>query len=278
MNPRKSIVFAAVGVFAVAYFGCAHTVPSELAQARAAYQRSSEGPTARLVPAEVHKAQAVLAEAERSFADEPDSYRTRDLAYVALRKFERADALASIAADQGSAVQAKDDYSTLQGEIATQSKADLTQARSDLSQSQAALMAALAKAAAVEEEERGLVITLSGSVLFRSDEATLMPAAQARLDQVAEALLSSPDRGLVVEGHTDSQGSEEDNRDLSQRRADAVRSYLIARGYAADRITAEGLGEGRPIADNGTPEGRSNNRRVEIIIQRATPVRAGSAR
>jgi outer membrane protein OmpA-like peptidoglycan-associated protein len=278
MNWMKSIVFAAVGVFAVAFFGCAHTVPAELAQARAAYQRSSEGPAARLVPAELHKAKMALAQAEKSFDDKPASFQTRDLAYVALRKCETADALASIAADQGSTVQAKADYSTLQGDIVTRTKAELSEARTDLSQSRTALMAALAKLAAVKEEERGLVITLSGSVLFKSGESTLMPAAQARLDQVAEALLTSPDRGLVVEGHTDSQGSDEDNRALSQRRADAVRSYLIGRGYAADRITAEGLGEGRPIADNGTPEGRSNNRRVEIIIQRATPGRAGSSR
>lgn len=271
MKWLTSIGLALLGTFAVAFLGCAHTVPAELANARAAYQRSSEGPAAQLVPADLHKAQVALAKAEQSYADDPDSFRTRDLAYVAQRKCEMADALASIAADQGSTVQAKDDFSTMQGEIVEQTKSDLSATRT-------ALMAALAKLAAVKEEDRGLVITLSGSVLFASDESTLLPDAQARLDQVAEALLTSPNRGLVIEGHTDSEGSDEDNMALSQRRADAVRTYLIGRGYAADRIVAQGLGEGRPIAGNDTPEGRSNNRRVEIIIQRDAPAQAGSTR
>ena len=158
----------------------------------------------------------------------------------------------------------------MQGEIIDQSKADLSDAR-------AALRGALARLAAVKEDERGLVITLSGSVLFRSGESTLLPAAQTRLDQVAAALLSSPGRTLVVEGHTDSLGTDEDNQLLSQRRADAVRTYLIGRGYGAERIVARGLGESQPVAGNDTSEGRSNNRRVEIIIQRARPGQARSS-
>jgi len=269
MKAVMSIGFAILGAFAMAFLGCAHTVPAELAAARAAYQRSSEGPAAELVPADLHQAKMALARAEKSFSDEPESFQTRDLAYVALRKCEMADALASIASDQGTTVKAKDDFSTMQGVLVEQTKADLSQTR-------AALMAALAKLAAVKEEDRGLVITLSGSVLFRTDESTLLPEAQTRLDQVAEALLTSRERSLVIEGHTDSEGTDEYNRDLSQRRADAVRAYLIGRGYPADRIVAQGMGEGTPIAGNDTPEGRANNRRVEIIIQREGPVRTGS--
>ena len=127
---------------------------------------------------------------------------------------------------------------------------------------------AAAKLAAVKEEERGLVVTLSGSVLFRSAESTLLPSAQVKLDQVAKALLAVRARNLIVEGHTDSQGSESYNQGLSQRRADAVRDYLVQRGYPADRIQARGKGEGSPIADNASPEGRANNRRVEIVIER----------
>jgi outer membrane protein OmpA-like peptidoglycan-associated protein len=128
-------------------------------------------------------------------------------------------------------------------------------------------LAALAKVMAVKEDARGSVITLSGSVLFRTNEATLMPGAQARLDQVAEALLASPGRNVLVEGFTDSQGSDQSNMDLSQRRADAVRSYLVQRGCDATRIQGHGIGEGRPVADNATAEGRANNRRVEIVLE-----------
>ena len=111
-----------------------------------------------------------------------------------------------------------------------------------------------------------MVITLSGSVLFASNRATLLPEARTRLDQVAEVLLTTRERHLTVEGHTDSQGSVNFNLDLSQRRADAVRSYLVERGYQGDLIQAHGLGKGNPIADNASAEGRANNRRVEIII------------
>ncbi|MBE0604267.1 MAG: OmpA family protein, partial [Deltaproteobacteria bacterium] len=129
-------------------------------------------------------------------------------------------------------------------------------------------MAELALLAAVKEEERGLVVTLSGGVLFRSGESNLLSSAQAKLNQVAEALLAIPARNLIVEGHTDSQGSTSYNQGLSRRRAEAVRDYLVQRGYPADRIQTRGMGEGNPIADNASPEGRANNRRVEIVMER----------
>jgi outer membrane protein OmpA-like peptidoglycan-associated protein len=122
----------------------------------------------------------------------------------------------------------------------------------------------------VKEEARGLVITLSGSVLFASNKSALLPAAQNRLNQVAEALMATKERKLTVEGHTDSQGSSSYNQVLSQQRADAVRSYLISRGYSGDLIQAHGIGKDRPVADNANAEGRANNRRVEIIIDRAS--------
>ena len=141
------------------------------------------------------------------------------------------------------------------------------QARLDAEKRSTDAQAALVKLAAVREENRGLVITLSGSVLFASNKATLLPGAQDRLNQVAKALMATKERRLIVEGHTDSQGTADYNLDLSQRRAEAVRAYLITRDYPADRIQAHGIGKAQPIADNASPEGRANNRRVEIIIE-----------
>ena len=143
------------------------------------------------------------------------------------------------------------------------------QVRIDAEKRAADAQAELAKLAAVKEEARGLVITLSGSVLFASSKSELLPAAQSRLNQVAEALMATKERKLTVEGHTDSQGSSSYNQVLSQQRADAVRSYIISRGYPAELIQAQGIGKDRPVADNGNPEGRANNRRVEIIVDRA---------
>jgi outer membrane protein OmpA-like peptidoglycan-associated protein len=269
---------------------CAATIPMELSNAREAYQHASAGPAAQLAPAELHKAKVALDQAETSFTKDPKSYQTKDLAYVAWRKAIMAEALATIASDKGSAVQAKKEYETTQGEIMKQGKEDLAtttaaaaaaatestaqltaeqQARIDAEKRAADAEAELAKVAVVKEEPRGLVITLSGSVIFASNHATLLPAAQSRLNQVAETLMStSKDRKLIVEGHTDSQGSASYNMDLSQRRAESVRSYLISRGYPAELIEARGIGKTRPIADNKSPEGRANNRRVEIIVER----------
>jgi outer membrane protein OmpA-like peptidoglycan-associated protein len=266
--------------------GCAASVPpTELVNARQAYQHATAGQAALLVPAELHKAQEALAIAEKSFLDEPQSFRTRDLAYVADRKAKMAEALATIAAGNATTAKANKDYQATQAEIVTNTKEDLAasersgvlkaqqlaaeqQVRVDAEKRAADAQAELARLAAVKEEARGLVITLSGSVLFASSKSELLPAAQSRLNQVAEALMATKERKLTVEGHTDSQGSSSYNQVLSQQRADAVRSYIISRGYPAELIQAQGIGKDRPVADNGNPEGRANNRRVEIIVDR----------
>jgi outer membrane protein OmpA-like peptidoglycan-associated protein len=139
--------------------------------------------------------------------------------------------------------------------------------------------AALARVREMEKhdaDERELVILLTGTVMFRHDEATLLPQARARLDRVADALKQMPaDRKIVIEGHADALGTDEYNRRLSEDRAQAVRSYLLQRGVASDRVVAVGRGENQPIAPNQTAEGRANNRRVEIVISRSQATDAG---
>lgn len=116
-----------------------------------------------------------------------------------------------------------------------------------------------------EQTERGLVLTL-GDVLFETGKADLMPGAMRSLDKLARFLQENPEREVLVEGHTDSVGSESYNLNLSQRRAEAVATALRARGIGADRITTRGYGEAYPKASNDTPAGRQQNRRVEIVI------------
>jgi outer membrane protein OmpA-like peptidoglycan-associated protein len=165
-----------------------------------------------------------------------------------------------------------------QAENLQSARAELQDQRAQLKDEEARRREAEAKAAAateklkqladVKQDERGTVITLSGSVLFASDETVLLPAAQRRLEQVAKALKEgNPDAQIVVEGHTDSRGSESYNLDLSARRAQAVRRFLVSQGVDESRIRAEGLGFTQPVADNKTAEGRANNRRVEIVVQ-----------
>ena len=117
-----------------------------------------------------------------------------------------------------------------------------------------------------------MVITLSGGVLFASNKSDLLPSARLKLNEVADALLKQDSESkIVVEGHTDSQGGAAHNQQLSQRRAQAVRDYLVTRGIAQDRITAEGFGVTRPVAENTSSEGRANNRRVEIVVRPVSP-------
>src|SRR5665811_1626795 len=111
----------------------------------------------------------------------------------------------------------------------------------------AGAMKDLAAVAAVKEEARGMVITLSGSVLFASNKYALLNTAMTKLDQVAEALKAQDaDKRMVVEGHTDSQGPDRINQPLSLNRATAVRDYLVSRGVASDKIRAVGMGSGKP--------------------------------
>ena len=300
----KTIQFLCLVTVVALFSGCAAVAPNELINARSAYEHASAGPAAQLAPAELHKAHEALLLAEASFQENHDSYETRDLAYVAQRKSELAGAFGAMAADKASKVKADADFDKKQIEVVKQGKQDLRDSEQRTADAQAELaelvavnesekraadaeadlaelaavqeserrtadaLAELAKLAAVREEERGLVVTLSGSVLFRSAESNLLPSAQAKLDQVANALLAVRERYLLVEGHTDSQGSDSYNQNLSQRRADAVRDYIVQRGYPADHIQARGKGEYSPIADNASPEGRANNRRVEIVIER----------
>jgi len=233
--------------------GCASVTPMELINARAAYQSASAGPAAQLVPADLHKAQMALDLAEKSFEKDSDSYKTKDLAYAAQRKAQLAVALSNIAADQAAKVKADADFQKKQTEVVKETKAELS-----------AALAALA----AKEEDRGTVITLSESVLFKSAQSSLMPSAKGKLDQVSAALAEVHGRNVIIEGHTDSQGSDDYNQGLSQRRADSVRNYLMQQGYSGGTMQALGMGEGSPIADNTSPEGRANNRRVEIIIQK----------
>jgi outer membrane protein OmpA-like peptidoglycan-associated protein len=269
----KLMIYLTTLIFAGLLMSCSASLPpSELVSARQAYQQASTGQAAQLVPAELHKAQIALDAAEKSFKEDPDSYRTRDLAYVADRKSKIAEALAVTAAENAATAQAKKDYEATQAEIMKKTNDQLAiaqKAQLDAEKAAADAQADLAKLAAVKEEARGLVITLSGSVLFASNQSTLLPAATDRLNKVADALLVTKERKLTVEGYTDSQGSASYNMVLSQKRADVVRTYLISRGYPGDLIQARGIGEESPIANNNTAEGRANNRRVEIVVDQS---------
>ena len=119
----------------------------------------------------------------------------------------------------------------------------------------------------VIREGDNLYLQMPGSVAeFDVDSAQIRPIFQRTLDQIAQTLINYPNTYVDVYGHTDSQGSDAYNLSLSQRRAQAVADYLVSRGVNRARIATQGFGESQPIASNATPEGRQQNRRVEIRI------------
>jgi outer membrane protein OmpA-like peptidoglycan-associated protein len=122
----------------------------------------------------------------------------------------------------------------------------------------------------VEPAPQSEVITLSdaGNVLFDFDKSDLTPAAKAQLDTLMDKLRNADVVSIKVIGHTDSKGSDAYNQALSERRASSVAAYLLSQGLAPNKLTSEGRGESEPVADNATDEGRAENRRVELHINR----------
>ena len=278
---------------------CATTASPQLIEARNSYTASNNGLAAKLTPTELHDAWIVLANANKEFDQHGDTALCRDYAYIAQRKLELADVKARTELDRQKIAEAVKAGVVVRDTQVKNSKAALTSTREQLkderrdnvaqskeiaktneqleAEKQARLTAEgkladamkdLATIAAIKEEARGLVITLSGSILFASNKYALLNTAMTKLDQVAEALKAQDsDKRMVVEGHTDSQGSDRINQPLSRNRADAVRDYLVSRGVESDKISAIGMGSSRPLLDNKNAENRANNRRVEIIIQ-----------
>ena len=258
--------------------GCASTrPPNQLVDARVAYQQAMMNPAAPLVTADLYEARRALDAAERAYQD-GDIEKAKNLAYIAHRRSIAVQAKAETAR----AVESKrvalvelQQFREAQA-VATQkelerAKGALTIAQQEAEAQRQAREAAEEKVIRIEgvqaeRSDKGLVLTISGSVLFASGKSELLPSAKERLKEVAKAL-EDDRRSLLVVGHTDAQGSDEANEKLSEERANSVRAYLVSEGIADDRVRSEGMGESQPIADNATPEGRANNRRVEIILE-----------
>jgi outer membrane protein OmpA-like peptidoglycan-associated protein len=144
-----------------------------------------------------------------------------------------------------------------------------------LAESQAREQAAIMQG--VQREKDALIITFKSDVMFDSNSSIIKSAAYAsgEIDRVAQILNKYPDTTIKVVGYTDNKGSETYNQQLSEQRANSVKNALVVKNVQAARISALGMGESNPIADNATEGGRQLNRRVAIIIE-PTP-QAGQA-
>ena len=150
-------------------------------------------------------------------------------------------------------------------QAAAQSDLLRQQAEKEKQELRARLLQQLNTVLSTRDSARGLIANMS-DVLFKSGSFELLTAARERLAKVFGIVLAYPNLHLAVEGHTDSAGSDKYHRQLSERRAQAVRDYLVQQGISPDAIAASGFGKTEPVASNDRPEGRQQNRRVELVL------------
>lgn len=264
---KTKLGFIGLGIALLA--GCAATAPQQLVDARV----ESQKPVSPSVQADIYDAKQALKSAEDSFNDDGDTEKTRSLGYVADRKFIAAQAKGQAMDALGEKKVAEADFNRWKEQQALATRDLLGRAQQALSQAQRDAEAARAKLSEIEglkqkETARGLVLTLSGSVLFETGKSTLLPQAMEKLKDVAKAMQSDtkhPSSDVI--GYTDSTGSQAITDKLSKERADAVKNYLVSQGVQSDKIRTEGMGPSARVASNATPEGRAENRRVEIVLE-----------
>jgi outer membrane protein OmpA-like peptidoglycan-associated protein len=210
-------------------------------------------------------AQAAQAESERASAEraknEADRAKSEAQAESerASRDRDDAEAARSAALAQEQATRAELDQAR---QTAAQAEEEKTQLREQLRQQLSVILE-------TRETARGLIVNMS-DVLFDTGKYSLKPGAREKLAKIGGIVMAHPGLKLAVEGHTDSVGSDEYNQQLSEQRANSVRSYLVSQGVPADAVTALGFGKTRPVTDNNTAAGRQQNRRVELVVSGET--------
>lgn len=202
------------------------------------------------------QAQAAQADAERMKAE---AIQARQEAEVARKE---ADAARAAAEQQKAALAVEADKAHKAAEESDRLRQQAEQEKADL---RAQLLQQLNTILATRDTARGLIANMS-DVLFKTGSFELLPGARERLAKVSGIIIAHPGLHLEVEGHTDSIGGDDYNQKLSENRAQAVRDYLVQQGIVDNTIVFRGLGKTQPVATNDTPDGRQQNRRVELVL------------
>jgi outer membrane protein OmpA-like peptidoglycan-associated protein len=293
MLSNTTILLALSGLLLGALLGCAKPVPQALVNARGAVDAASQdADVARYAPVQLDEAQQAIKGAEALWNEDKDVDEATQQAYLVTRRVEIARVVTegAKAMEEGKALARQREkvlleVRTLEADRALslaerksaearRDRAAAEQARAEAEQARTEAAALAAREQKLREElaelqaketERGLVLTL-GDVLFDVDEASLKAGATQSLSRLVTFLKEYPDRQVLVEGHTDSTGTDQYNLGLSQRRADSVVQFLTLNGIAPERSVARGYGKAYPVASNETTAGRQLNRRVEIVI------------
>lgn len=288
----KALATALIGGSLIAACASAPKTVPELEQARVDVQTLQQDPLAQQAASqELSNARSSLDAADTALKNH-DQKQVLHYAYLASQQAKTGEERIAEQRAKHEAAQGEADRNrvllearTHEAEEATaearaqtqQAQSATAEARTQTQQAEAAKQEALAAKAETEDmqrqladlqakqTERGMVLTLS-DVLFDTGKATLKPGAESALDRVAQFMQKNDGTKVIIEGHTDSQGSETYNQELSQRRAQAVSDALASRGVDRGRVGALGRGEALPVASNDTSAGRQQNRRVEIIF------------
>ncbi len=289
--PLISLTLVALAVLA----GCS-SVPkgnAQLEQARTEYRAVQADPRAQNnAGTEMKLASDAMNKANAAWGKEEDEARVTHLAYLASKRvaivretmdMKTAEAMVTSAGAERTQVQ-------LQARTREADAAQLAATNAQLNAAAAQRSTDLARTESVEAQrltqvalernrqlearlkeldakatERGLVITL-GDVLFDVNRSELRAGGLRKVGQLVAVLKEFPQRNALVEGFTDSTGSDSHNQTLSGQRADAVRTALLSQGIGSERVTARGYGEASPVGGNDTAAGRQMNRRVEIVL------------
>lgn len=213
--------------------------------------------------------QIAVAQAEQKIAESKIEQLTKEKEALLLERSRRQEEKRAFEARQLAEEQAKAaEMARLEAEKIKKEAAEKAMAAEKLRQEAELAKANLPKEFAelnAKQTDRGIVLTL-GNFLFETGKAELQPGALRAIEKVTNFLIRNPNRSVLIEGHTDSTGSDDDNLALSELRADIVRRALIDDQITTERIFIKGYGKQFPIASNDTPKGRRQNRRVEIII------------
>jgi outer membrane protein OmpA-like peptidoglycan-associated protein len=234
------------------------------ADADAESKRRADAETARA------QAEAARAEAEQAKAEAVKMKQEAEAAaQEAARQKTAAEKATAEAVAQQQALAAETDKArqaaAQSDSLRQQAEKDRERAENEKQELRARLLQQLNSVLATRDSARGLVANMS-DVLFRSGSFELLPGARERLAKVSGIVLAYPSLRVAIEGHTDSVGSDDYNQQLSERRAQAVRDYFVQQGINSSAVEAKGYGKTEPIASNDTPEGRQQNRRVELIL------------
>lgn len=221
-----------------------------LDQARHDYLAAQGNPLiAQLARTELQQAADALDQADDALSASADTAEVNHLAYMVRQRVAMARELASQRALAVGGAQ----------------RSALASQLIDEAQASQRVLAARLQALNAQQTERGMVITI-GDAWFDADESSLQASGVRAIDQLAAILAQYPRRRALIEGYTDNAGTRSQNQMRSGSRADAVKAALIQAGLDRSRVNAQAFGEAHPVASNGSAQGRSLNRRVEIIL------------